>query len=146
MLLGFELSKIREKMCQQFKIVVESSLQFDDLCNLHVFCMQHGGISSLIRQLLKRTQVMHLKILIGHQKIWSHLGISLGATTIFKCQFPEVNYSKQLKMRMQPYNSLFIKTPQNWKMYTRIRKMKRENSQDVKLAQTRCEKLSMSKK
>jgi len=108
--------------------------------------MQHGGISSLIRQLLKRTQVMHLKILIGHQKIWSHLGISLGVITILKCQFPEVNYSKQLKMKMQPYNTLFIKTPQNWKVYTRIRKMERENSQDVKLAQTRCQKLSMSKK
>ncbi len=106
--------------------------------------MQHGGISSLIRQLLKRTQVMHLKILIGHQKIWSHLGISLGAITIFKCQFPEVNYSKQLKMMMQPRNTLFIKTPQNWKMYRRIRKTKRENSQDVKLTQTRRQKLSMS--
>jgi hypothetical protein len=73
--------------------------------------MQHG-LSSLIRQLLKRTQVMHLKILIGHQKIWSHPGISLGAITIFKCQFPEVNYSKQLKMMMQPCNTLFVKTPQ----------------------------------
>jgi len=82
---------------------------------------------------------------IGHQKIWSHLGISLGVITILKCQFPEVNYSKQLKMRMQPYNTLFIKTPQNWKMYRRIRKTKRENSQDVKLAQIRCQKVSMSK-
>ncbi len=44
---------------------------------------------------------------------------------------------------MQPCKTLFINTPKIWKLYKGIRK--KENVQDVKLAQTKCQNLFMSK-
>jgi len=46
---------------------------------------------------------------------------------------------------MKPHKTLFINTPEVWEMYKGIRKRKRENLQDVKLSQTRCQNPSMSK-
>jgi hypothetical protein len=46
---------------------------------------------------------------------------------------------------MQPCKTLSINTPQIWKMYKGIRRRRRENLQDVKLAQARCQNLPMSK-
>jgi len=46
---------------------------------------------------------------------------------------------RELSVLMKPCKTLFINTPSIWKMYKWIRKRKKENLQDVKLVQTRCE-------
>jgi hypothetical protein len=55
-----------------------------------------------------------------------------------------IKVKKHPILMMQPCKIIFINTPKISKMYKGIRK--RENVQDTKLAQTRCQNLSMSKR